>query len=693
MFFINATIMTEKQPPFRKLRGYAFDPSMSLEIDTAPINEILYKVPWEKSLDKGPEGEYIKVLDWDPSSGAVYDPVDLNDQFILANDGLEPSESNPKFHQQMVYAVTMNTIKNFEKAIGRKVQWSPSITEKKVAGRSKRIWSHVPKLVLYPHAFRGANAYYSPDRKAILFGYFNAMPASVDLHMPGSIVYSCLSHDIIAHEVTHAILDGMFSRFMEPTHPDVAAFHEAFADIVALFQHFTFPDVITHEIARIRGQFNAENLLGKLAVEFGKASGSHKSLRDGIGEEDKKTNEWKRKKPDISSYRTEFECHDRGSILVAAVFDAFITIYNKRASDVIKIATGGTGVLPDGDLNTYLITDLANEASKAAAHVLNMCIRALDYCPPMDITFGDYLRALITADAELVKDDKYNYRLAFIDAFRKRGIYPDGISNLSVESLVYSGDDSPLMDEIMWTGDLRNFIENFKNEMSYEEDRERIFNNTRSFITGDKTKSELKNYKPKIGFHKFLIDMVRGNYKNELQFEKRMGLVFSDHYPDLDIHPSPTYRSIPSIEVHDIRLNNRVGPDGNIQNQVIIMLAQSCGVKVKYDEKKSEYDIKTFLRNKSKNYTDGSFVFRGGCTLVFDLNTNCLQHVIPKPIIDMELLNRRKPVYKPNRSRAIMQYRCQCGDYADITGIRAMMRQAEYLSHIHQPKLNNNEQY
>ncbi len=27
-----------------------------------------------------------------------------------------------------------------------------------------------------------------------------------------------------------------------------------------------------------------------------------------------------------------------------------------------------------------------------------MCIRAIDYCAPVGITFGDYLRAVITAD-------------------------------------------------------------------------------------------------------------------------------------------------------------------------------------------------------------------------------------------------------------------------------------------------------
>ena len=36
---------------------------------------------------------------------------------------------------------------------------------------------------------------------------------------------------------------------MQPTNPDVHAFHEAFADLVALFQHFTLPDVLREQIA------------------------------------------------------------------------------------------------------------------------------------------------------------------------------------------------------------------------------------------------------------------------------------------------------------------------------------------------------------------------------------------------------------------------------------------------------------
>lgn len=420
-----------KIPASRKLKGYAFDPSLSLKIDTAAINEIVYKVPWEE-LTSGPAGEYVEVVDYDPSVGKFYTPVNLDDRYILAQDGIEPSESNPQFHQQMVYAVAMTTIMNFEKALGRKILWAPQ----RVTGDDYE--HYVQRLRVYPHALRDSNAYYSPLKKSLLFGYFAATPADEAMHMPDSLVFTCLSHDIIAHETTHAILDGMHSSYNEPTNPDVLAFHEAFADIVALFQHFTFPEVLKHQIARTRGDLASQNLLGQLAQEFGSAIGHYGSLRDAIGKLNEITRKWEPIVPDPNEYRTVMEPHARGSILVAAVFEAFLNIYKNRVADLLRIASNGSGILPDGELHTDLVNRLAQEASKSAGHILTMCIRALDYCPPVDITFGDYLRAIITADFDLVQEDSLNYRLAFIDAFRRRGIYPEHIKTLSEDSLRYT---------------------------------------------------------------------------------------------------------------------------------------------------------------------------------------------------------------------------------------------------------------
>lgn len=110
------------EPLFRRLRIYAFDPAASTDLQTAVVNEAVSKLQWEK-LARGPIGEYLEVVDFDPASDCFYAPVDLNAPELLAQDGHAPSEGNPQFHQQMVYAVGMMTIRNFERALGRKVLW------------------------------------------------------------------------------------------------------------------------------------------------------------------------------------------------------------------------------------------------------------------------------------------------------------------------------------------------------------------------------------------------------------------------------------------------------------------------------------------------------------------------------------------------------------------------------------------
>ena len=132
-------------------------------------------------------------------------------------------------------------------------------------------------------------------------------------------MFSCLSSDIVAHEMSHALLDGLHRRFQEASNPDVPAFHEAFADIVALFQHFTLKELVSFEIARARGDLSAANLLSGLARQFGEGSGRAGPLRD-YG-----SPRWP-----SSTTTTPFEPHDRGSILVFAVYEAFLAIVARR---------------------------------------------------------------------------------------------------------------------------------------------------------------------------------------------------------------------------------------------------------------------------------------------------------------------------------------------------------------------------
>jgi hypothetical protein len=87
---------------------------------------------------------------------------------------------------------------------------------------------------------------------------------------------------------------------------------------------------------------------------------------------------------------------------------------------------------------------LTAEAMKLSGQFLNIVIRAVDYCPPVDITFGEYLRALITADFDLVPEDPLGYREALVQAFRRYGIRVDQVLDLSEESLLWRAPETDL---------------------------------------------------------------------------------------------------------------------------------------------------------------------------------------------------------------------------------------------------------
>ena len=425
--------INDEAPAERPLKAYAFDPSQGRNLGnymTLPVRN--------EALKPGPVGEYLAVVDYDASNNTYYLPVNLDEPSVLLRGGLDPSESDPRFHQQMVYAVASETIRRFEIALGRKIRWG---------FRGSRADDPLSrKLRLLPHAMQEANAYYDRDLRAVVFGYFPASESDPGTNLPGQPVFTCLSHDIIAHEMTHALIDGQREFFMEPSGPDTPAFHEGFADIIALFQHFSYRDALVEMIQRtggliyrqrvapnvqpeggrpvIQDELSTTNPLVELAQQFGEAMGTRRALRQALGTE-----------PNSQALQTLVEPHERGSILVAAVFDAFFTIYMRRTRDLMRIAQSAGSVTTPGNLHPDLASRLAGEAAKAAQHFANICIRALDYCPPIDITFGDFLRAMITADYDLVPTDKYGYRAALIEAFRLRGIYPEGVKSFAEESL------------------------------------------------------------------------------------------------------------------------------------------------------------------------------------------------------------------------------------------------------------------
>jgi hypothetical protein len=422
----------------RPLRVFAFDPSLGSRHGNVMTLSVAHE-----PLTPGPRGRSVAVVDFDASNRCYYAPVNLDDPDVVMEDGLPPSEADPRFHQQMAYAVAMKTMENFSYALGRRVEW------RKRPGRARRDGARAfeaPRLRVFPHAMQDANAYYDPGRHALFLGYFEASRREAGRSLPGQVVYTCLSHDIVAHETAHALLHDLRPRYLTPTGCDAAAFHEALADLVALLQHFGFeaalvdhltetggrlqdpelgPDVspAAGQPTRLVAERSQPNVLIGLAQQFGEALEMRAALRSALGTPH-----------DASALQRLFEPHERGAILVACVFDAFLSVYARQAAAFLRLIQPGGGP-PGARLSREVAGRLAGEAAKMARQFLSMCVRAIDYCPPVDISFGDYLRALVTVDSDLVQVDTLGYRDTLIDAFRLRGVEPEGVRSYAAESL------------------------------------------------------------------------------------------------------------------------------------------------------------------------------------------------------------------------------------------------------------------
>ena len=233
----------------------------------------------------------------------------------------------------------------------------------------------------------------------------------------------------------------------------------------------------------------------------------------------------------------------------------------------------------------------AEAQAKAAGHVLNMCIRALDYIPPVDITFGEYLRGLITADTDMVPDDRFHYRVAFVESFRKRGMYPLDLDTLSVDTLRWQGVDlfEPIKDPGLRVqfekvlGDLLAQLKEYSDACFYIPTRAELFKKTQEQIT--KLEEKLR-------------EILTGLPAAQRQW---FGWL-------IGIDPTEDFK------VTELRRAVRVAPDGQHKPQIIIALGQSRKLQV----------------DSSSGDSSEELTFHGGSTLVVDLSKREVQYTIGK---------------------------------------------------------------
>jgi hypothetical protein len=290
-------------------------------------------------------------------------------------------------------------------------------------------------------------------------------------------------------------------------------------------------------------------------------------------------------------------------------------------------------VLPEGAIHPDLATRLAQEAAITAESILRMCIRAIDYCPPVNITFGEYLRAIITADINIDPEDEDRYRVAFIESFRQWGIYPRGIRSMSVEALTWPTGAEVIAE----SGQLHGMANGKKRRVptkkavatalrQSQEDIRAFFDEAQA-VNGSRAQSmrwDLGSDRFDVWKHmeenrKALWGWLHGSRGGK--YDKAFGIVMEKNAP------ATVYRNKagePTVEIHSVRTALRRDARGSICTDLVVEITQRRrGYFKKEDQEAADKRTKPFRPNEQ-----GDFKYRAGCTIIIDTRENIFRHII-----------------------------------------------------------------
>ncbi len=373
-----------KQIPFDV---YLQDPLVAEEDPKFGFDQDFF-VHWEPGLTDGPTSARFAVVDYNGDTGEVWPMARWDkkrEKFLDPDDQpLDRGNVEPlQFHQMNVWAVLQRALDFFEQGqgLGRRIPWG-------FEGN---------RLIVVPHAGYGKNAFYDRRSKSLQFYYFDDKEGRV---------YTCLSTDIINHELGHAVLDGVRPYFSESTSIQTAAFHESVGDLTAILILLR-NNAFRRELAeRTDGKLAAADHLANIAEQFGRSVKDLPYLRTARNE---------LKMSDIADVH---EPHHVSEVMTGAMFDILL----------------GFG-------DHYF--EVRGETPKTAfwhaiERMQRTAIQPLDLLPPVDVTFKDYALAVLRADELSNPTDPHLHYERMLKAFEKREILDaDDIAELRRPRYLY----------------------------------------------------------------------------------------------------------------------------------------------------------------------------------------------------------------------------------------------------------------
>ena len=319
----------------------------------------------EPGLSDGPTSSRIVVVDYNHDTNTVAKPVewDVQAKKFVGTDDLH----SVFFHQANVWAIIQNIMSLFEDptVMGRPIPWA-------FDGN---------RLIVLPHAGMRINTSYNRMGKCLVLGYIirNGVP-----------VYDCLSHDVIAHEIGHAILDGIRPYYYNSISLQTKAFHEFIADFTSILSVLIVRLVRRAVAETSHGNLKNAKVISQLAEEKGAEENAIKQYVRNASNETR-----------MEHVENSPNHYYWSEVLTGAMFEILAKISNLRMEKQ---------------------KDTPEQALHATQNLNRIAFRALDYCPPVDIQFADYVDALIRANEIAYPADTLGYREIIQTTFSERGI-------------------------------------------------------------------------------------------------------------------------------------------------------------------------------------------------------------------------------------------------------------------------------
>lgn len=371
------------------------DPSMAG--DVSRLASIVHPVVVRdrRGFTKGPACQRVAVVDFDFRTGklgapALFDPKGTKYRGVttyrvtvptrprarmpywaprqkkVALEMLSSTTYDDPFIKVSVFGTVLRTIGLIQDpvALGREVKWA-------FPGR---------QLLVVPRAGELENAFYHRQSRSLQF-YYGTLSGRPDRR-----IYSALSQDIVAHETTHAIVDGIAPDLYDALSSESLAIHEGLADITAALltmrnREFAGKDRLTPDQ---KLEFKDSSRFTRIAEEFGRWRGYGEALRDICNS--------KTLNPDESDESRRVDTsspHALSEVLSGALFDVFRGEFKATPNDPAWTRA----------LRKRTVFDPARgRATYAANRLLSLIYKGLDWLPPGEASFGELIRAMLVAD-------------------------------------------------------------------------------------------------------------------------------------------------------------------------------------------------------------------------------------------------------------------------------------------------------